>query len=169
MFNVTAILSALERANARYIVVGGFAVILHGHLRATADLDLVIDLSSDNCQRALQALSAVGLRPRLPVAMQQFADPVVRRDWVLHRNMLVFQLWDPANELRTVDVFVQEPMDFETMWAESVNKSIHGDNIRIASIPHLIEMKRKAGRARDLDDIAALEEIARHTEPGQPA
>ncbi len=63
MLNITTILSALERAHARYVVVGGFAVILHGHLRATADLDLVIELSPENC--TLQGTPVrIAARPR---------------------------------------------------------------------------------------------------------
>ena len=80
-FQVTTILKALADADVRYVTVGGFAVILHGHLRTTKDLDLVIDLEPGNCKRALEALSGIGLQPRLPVQMVDFADPEIRRDW----------------------------------------------------------------------------------------
>jgi hypothetical protein len=52
----------------RFVVVGGLAVILHGHLRATRDLDLVIDLEPSNCSRGLDALRGIGLRPRPDVS-----------------------------------------------------------------------------------------------------
>ena len=165
-FNLREIFKALADADAQYVIVGGMAVIMHGHLRATSDLDLVIGLQRENCLRALDALGSIGLRPRLPVALTDFADPAKREDWVQNRNMLVFQLWDPDNPERSVDVFVREPMDFSTMLAEAVVKDLDGIPIRIASIRHMIAMKRVAGRRNDLDDIEALREIAAET--GQP-
>ena len=165
-FNVRQIFAALNDAGVEYVVVGGFAVIMHGHLRATRDLDLVIGLAPDNCARALDALAGAGLRPRLPVAMSDFADPTTRRDWNENRHMLVFQLWDPANPVRSVDVFVREPFAIEEMLAEATMKEYDGVRIPVASIRQLIVMKSEAGRRNDLDDIEALREIARET--GEP-
>jgi hypothetical protein len=157
-FNLREIFQAL--ADCDYVVVGGLAVILHGHLRATRDLDLVIGLEPENCRKALHAMASIGLRPRLPVTMQDFADPAKREDWNRNRNMMVFQLWDPKNPERSVDVFVREPLDFPAMLAGAVIKDLDGVPIRVASIPHLIAMKQVAGRRNDLDDIEALRQIA---------
>jgi predicted nucleotidyltransferase len=162
-FNVREIFKALADAEARFVVVGGLAVLLHGHLRVTRDLDLVVGLEPSNCRRALDALSSIGLRPRLPIALQDFADPVKRQDWHDNRNMLVLQLWDPVNEERAVDVFVTEPIAFDELEAEAVSKDLDGVPVLIASIRHLIRMKQAAGRRRDLDDIEALRQIAKET------
>jgi len=56
---IEAVLDALNRARVRYLVVGGVAVVLHGYLRTTADLDLVIDLAPDNALQAVKALTAL--------------------------------------------------------------------------------------------------------------
>jgi hypothetical protein len=165
-FNIRQIFRALADARVDYVVVGGFAVIMHGHLRATRDLDLVIGLAPDNCARALVALEGIGLRPRLPVRLSDFADPDIRRDWIDNRHMRVFQLWDPVNPVRSVDVFVREPFAIGMMLSEATMKDYDGVRIPVASIRHLIAMKRAAGRRNDLDDIEALREIARET--GQP-
>ncbi|HEY2345763.1 MAG TPA: DUF6036 family nucleotidyltransferase [Xanthomonadaceae bacterium] len=165
-FNLREIFKVLSDSDVQYVVVGGLAVIMHGHLRATADLDLVIGLEPENCARALAALASIGFKPRLPVALSDFADPAKREDWVEHRNMLVFQLWDPGRPERSVDVFVREPMDFPIMWSDAVVKDLDGVPIRVASIRHLIALKRIAGRGKDLDDIEALRAIAAET--GQP-
>ena len=164
-FNIQQIFKALADAEVDYVVVGGLAVIMHGHLRATRDLDLVIGLETDNCSKAMTALSAIGLRPRLPVTMADFTDPAKRKDWVETRNMLVFQLWDPANPERSVDIFVREPLDFEAMFADAVVKDLDGTPIRVAAISHLIQMKQAARRPQDLDDIEALRTVA--AESGQ--
>ena len=165
-FNLREIFKVLADADVQYVVVGGLAVILHGHLRATADLDLVIGLERENCTKALEALASIGFKPRLPVALSDFADPAKREDWVENRNMHVFQLWDPTRPERSVDVFVREPMDFPILWSDAVVKDLDGIPIRVASIHHLIALKRMAGRRKDLDDIEALRQIA--DENGQP-
>lgn len=165
-FNLREIFGALAGADVQYVVVGGLAVILHGHLRATADLDLVVGLERTNCMRALDALASIGFMPRLPVELRDFADPAIREDWIEHRNMLVFQLWDPNSPERAIDLFVREPMDFSTLWSGGVVKDLDGVPIRVAAIRHLIALKQVAGRSKDLDDILALREIAQQT--GQP-
>lgn len=165
-FNVREIFAALDRAHARYIVVGGFAVILHGYTRFTHDLDLVIDLEPENCSSALEALEKAGLKPRLPVAMRDFAKPEIRQDWYQNRRMQVFQLWDPRNEQRSVDIFVREPVKFDELWRDSVVRDYDGVPIRIAGIAQLIAMKTKAGRPRDLEDIAKLQEIQDYAKSG---
>ncbi|MGH8398357.1 MAG: DUF6036 family nucleotidyltransferase [Gammaproteobacteria bacterium] len=162
-FNVHEIFAALDKTQVRYVVVGGLAVILHGHIRLTQDLDLVIDLEPVNCRKALEALESIGLKPRLPVVMQDFADPKKREDWYQNKHMLVFQLWDPKNAQRSIDVFVREPVQFGDLWRDSVIKVYDGLPIRIASIAHLIAMKTGTGRIRDQDDIEKLREIQNQT------
>lgn len=166
-FNLREIFKALADAEVDYVVVGGLAVILHGYLRATADLDLAIGLSPDNARRGMASLAAIGLRPRLPVALDDFADPAKRAEWRDTRNMQVFPLWDPANPLRSVDVFIDEPIAFDQLWQQAIIKDLDGVPVRVASIPHLIEMKQRAGRARDLEDIGKLRQIL-DTESGEP-
>lgn len=158
-FNVRQIFAALNEAGVDYVVVGGLAVILHGYLRATADLDLAIGFSSGNASRGMHSLASIGLQPRLPVALDDFAEADKRADWLRNRNMRVFPLWDPSNPLRSVDVFIDEPIGFDDLMGESVVKDMDGLKVRIASIPHLIEMKRRAGRPRDLEDIDKLQQI----------
>ena len=76
------VLAALERARVRYLVVGGVAVVLHGYLRTTLDLDLVLHLESENLDRALEAFAGLGFRPQAPVPLSSFADPHTRETWL---------------------------------------------------------------------------------------
>ena len=158
-FNIREIFATLNHAKVDYVVVGGLAVILHGYLRATADLDLAIGLAPDNARQAMQSLASIGLQPRLPLAMDDFADPSKRKDWLEQRNMLVFPLWDPTNPLRSVDVFIDEPIAFVSLLRDAVRKDLDGICVPVASIEHLVEMKRRAGRPRDLEDIDKLQQI----------
>ncbi len=54
---IEQVLGALNCAQVRYLVVGGVAVVLHGYLRTTADLDLVLHLERENALRAMRALA----------------------------------------------------------------------------------------------------------------
>ncbi|MBI2898430.1 MAG: hypothetical protein HYY06_33070 [Deltaproteobacteria bacterium] len=58
------VVRALNEDRVRYVAVGGLAVVLHGHARLTADLDIIVDLSPDEASRAMACLTRVGMRPR---------------------------------------------------------------------------------------------------------
>jgi len=58
--DVRTILSALNDANVRYLIVGGLAVVAHGYVRFTQDIDLVVQLERENVLRAMSALMAIG-------------------------------------------------------------------------------------------------------------
>jgi hypothetical protein len=153
------IFAALERAGVRYVTVGGVAVVLHGHARLTADLNLVVDLAPQPAADAVAALTAIWFRPRLPIDASGFADQSVRERWVMEQGMTVFSMWDPDDPLRSVDLFVEQPIDFEELWERSVAVDIEGTPVRVASIVDLIRLKRIADRPMDREDIAALEHI----------
>lgn len=155
------LLVALARANVRYVVVGGVAVLIQGHARLTADIDLVIDLHDANVRRAMDVLVARGLRPLLPVDAHAFADEGRRREWIETRNLTVFSMRDERNPLLVVDLFAREPIPFEELWSDADRVPLGSATIRVASIEHLIRMKRDTGRAQDALDIAELEAIAR--------
>jgi predicted nucleotidyltransferase len=153
MSAVRDVLRALTIAKVRYVVVGGVAVVLHGYMRATKDVDLVIDLAPAEARKALTVLREMGLQPTVPVDALQFADPEKRREWIEQKNMLVFQMRD---QRRNVDIFVDYPIPFDELWDQSLLLPIEDVTVRVASIPHLIEMKRRAGRPEDLIDIEKL-------------
>jgi hypothetical protein len=152
-------IKALNDADVRYVVVGGLAVVLHGHVRVTVDLDLVLDLAPVEARKAIDALLAAGLVPNVPVDATDFADPEKRAKWRSEKNMLVFQMRDPSDDFRRVDLFVEEPIPFHELWERSVLKPLETTHARVCSIQDLIRLKREAARHIDLSDIEALEVI----------
>ena len=154
------VLRAINEAGVRYLIVGGVAVVLHGHLRTTGDLDLVVELSPENLVRALDALEDSGFRPRSPVPVRSFADPEIRRSWVETKNLQVFSLWHPELPGFEVDLFVEEPFDFDQAWNRRVEVQLVGTTAMVVGLEDLLVLKRAAGRARDLEDVAVLEAIA---------
>jgi len=150
---------APSAADVRYVVVGGVAVVLHGHPRLTADLDLAVDLEPPAAQRAIGALTGLGLQPSAPVRAEDFADPDLRSAWKRERGMPVFSMVVTADPLRAVDLFVDEPIPFEELYARSVALDVAGTPVRVASIEDLITLKQRTGRLQDEADIAALREL----------
>ncbi len=165
MTSFEQVIAALNAANVRYLVVGGVAVVLHGHLRTTADLDLVVGLAPENARRAIEALRSLGFVPRAPVPAEQFADAATRRAWVSEKGLTVFSLASAALRGLEVDLFVQEPFDFDAAWSRAVRVRLDEAIATVASIDDLVALKRASGRPVDLEDVAALLAIAGRTAP----
>lgn len=142
------------------MLVGGLAVVLHGHLRATGDVDLIVDLKDREVEKTLAALEATGFRPYAPVPAREFANPEKRAAWARDKAMLVFSL-RPEAGVPMVDLFLEHPIPFDQLWAHSVLIRLRGVQVRVASIDDLIALKRMAGRPEDLGDVEALTEIKR--------
>jgi hypothetical protein len=125
----------------------------------TADIDLVVDLEPAAAELAIDTLTAMGLRPRVPVNPKAFADPVQRGKWIQERGMMVFNLYDPSDPLRSVDLFVESSIPFEELWSRAELIELPAGHVRVASIDDLIRMKETAGRPQDSADIEALEAL----------
>jgi len=151
--------STLEEHRIRYLVVGGIAVVLHGFIRATADLDLMVALDRDNLNAFLGIVKQRGYKPKVPVALEDFADPNNRRAWIQEKGMKVFSLYHPGKPRELIDIFVDEPIPFEEAYKQRKVMKIFSMSVSVINASHLIELKRKAGRPQDLEDIRALEDL----------
>jgi hypothetical protein len=160
------IFAALENGAIRYVVVGGMATVLHGYARLTADVDIVVDQKPDEALKAIRALTALGFVARAPVNPEDYADENVRRMWFDDKGMRVLSLWDPHNPMREVDLFVENPIDFDLLYERSQIVVLATSKVRIASIEDLIQLKRLANRPEDLRDIEALQAIRRSKRDG---
>ncbi|MBT3257334.1 MAG: nucleotidyl transferase AbiEii/AbiGii toxin family protein [Deltaproteobacteria bacterium] len=162
---IQQIVEALNNARVRYVVAGGLAVVAHGYLRLTMDIDLVIDLERDNLLRGLIALETIGYQPRLPVTKEQFAHLQTRECWIKDRNMMVFPLWNPsdANGM-VIDVFAKCPFDFADEYAKAKWMEIDGGpQVPFVGLDCLLKMKAAAARPKDLIDIEYLKKVRDET------
>ena len=158
--NLEKIFKTLNEAAVRYLVVGGMAVMAHGYLRMTRDLDLIIALDGENLVRALHVFEALGYRPNAPVALMDFADPAQRRLWQDEKGMMVYQLISDDLMDCPIDIFVEEPIAFTEMYPARVEYEL-SDTVRIPVIglKHLRQLKQAAGRPRDLLDLKELDQL----------
>jgi len=152
---------AFNRARVRYLVVGGVAVVLRGSDRLTADLDIMLDLEEGNLKRAIRVLSAMGFRPRAPVALKDFANAETRERWRREMGMLVMGLANDKDPLLSVDIMTESPIEFGPAYLRRETVRMSKLRVPVASVSDLIRMKRKSGRPHDLDDMAFLKAAAR--------
>jgi len=158
--NLEKIFCALNAAEARYLVVGGMAVMAHGFVRMTRALDLVVALDGANPKRVLKALGSLGYRPKVHVALMDFANPEKRAEWVAEKGMQVFQVVSDDLMDCPVDLFVEEPIPFAEMYAGRKEFSFSdGLSIPVVGLPQLKRLKAIAGRPRDLLDLEELSRI----------
>lgn len=117
----------------------------------------MLSLDPENVRKAMESLSVLGYRLRVPVAASDFADPAKRESWIRDKNMVVFQLVSDLHPTVAIAVFVQEPFPFDAEWAHADVRAISADlSARVVSLPTLIALKRAANRPTDLNDIQML-------------
>ncbi len=152
----------LNDADVRYVVVGGVATILHGYVRATADIDLIVDLQVEEAERVIRTLSDAGYKPRVPVDAIEFADAKKREEWVRTKGMTVFSMFHPEQPGLSIDLFAEHPIPFEELWERSQVIDVAGTDVRVCSLDDLLALKKLAGRNKDKDDIEKLQVIKKH-------
>jgi len=151
--------SSLNKASIKYMVAGGIAVNLYGIERATADLDIALELEKGNLLKFINVAEKLGLRPKIPVKLEDFIDPDKRKSWRVDKGMLVFSLYDPRNPFFLIDIFTEIPFDFDAIYKQ--RKKVKFENIFIPVVPikELIAMKEKSDRPQDRADVFYLKKI----------
>ncbi|MGC4030211.1 MAG: nucleotidyl transferase AbiEii/AbiGii toxin family protein [Tepidisphaeraceae bacterium] len=149
------VIKALNAAGVDYVVVGGVAVNLLGHVRATVDLDLIVAFEPDNIERLKKALTEAGYMARMPVDPAGLADDRTRAEWQ-SRNMVVYAFVRTAGPPHLVDVFIQHPIPYPDLKTRSQLSTLGTEPIRICALEDLFTLKRIASRPQDLNDIQQL-------------
>jgi len=149
----------LTDRQVKYAVAGGVALVLHGVVRLTADLDLIVDLGTENLRKFINVINELGYKPKPPVSAEDFINPLNRKVWKKEKGMEVFSFYHSTMPMNLIDVFVNEPIGFNEIESEIVIFKARDIQIPVISKKHLKALKRKANRPQDIADIEALEEI----------
>jgi hypothetical protein len=137
------ILLALSARKAKFLLVGAYAMAVHGYPRSTMDIDLWVMPSPENALLVLQALGDFGV----PLGDLTSED--------LQKEDIVFQIGVPP---RRIDILTSiDGLKFEDAFTQSVTVEIEGIPVHVLSVPDLITNKRATGRTRDLADVETLE------------
>lgn len=135
----------LNEAGVRYVVVGGFALALHGAVRATKDVDVLIEPTIDNARRALEALGQL----RFGIARELSPSEVIAKPLTIIGD-------DPRVDLLT--------LAWSVRYADAAPRvrkvEIEGVEIPFADIDTLIRSKQ-TGRLQDRADVETLEQLKR--------
>lgn len=136
------VLRELSVAEARFLVVGAFAVSFHAEPRATGDLDIFVEPSPENASRVYRALAAFGA----PLSELREED--------LRRPGLVFQMGVAPRRIDLLTALTG--VTFEEAWAEREYVTYGGVRAPVIGWRALIKNKLALGRPRDLEDVATL-------------
>jgi len=146
------IVDAFESAKLKYAVVGGYALALHGIVRATMDVDFVLTLKQSDYETAEKALGKINLQSRLPIRAQDVIK--MRLEYIENRNLIAWSFVDYKNPSRQVDILITK--DLKDLQTQKV--SVGGRKINVATLAELLQMKKEAGRPQDLIDIKSIKE-----------
>ena len=158
----------LAAAGVDHVVIGGFAVIAHGVIRATKDVDVCPSPARDNLERLAALLRELHARQVGEDALepQEFPlDPTNPEDLAQGGNFLV------ETDMGRLDIMqwvkgIGEDHAYAELAARAVVGEAFGVRIAVASLPHLRRMKRAAARQQDLQDLRALAEAHGEDEAG---
>lgn len=147
--DLAAVVRAAREAELPHVVIGGFAVVAHGHVRATRDSDLLIpdgQAADEAAHRFLSSIDAVRTRDGRPVGL---ADIAGREHLRVHSRHGIVDLLRGG----------LAPLDFETVDRHASDVELFGETVRIAGLESVVGFKRLAGRPQDHTDLRELEAI----------
>lgn len=155
IFRPDRLFARLSNAGVDYVVIGGVAAQAHGSPQFTGDVDICYSTDGQNLERLGEVLVTVGARLRGVAENVPFVpdERTLRRTQVLALNT-------PDGKLDVLAAPSGFP-GYSALAAEAVLVEWAGVTIKIASLKHLIAMKKAAGRPKDLIAVEELEAIQR--------
>lgn len=159
MLDYLAIFKRFNDAGISYLVVGGLAVNMYGIPRMTYDVDVLLDLEDENVKRFVGLMQEWGFKPKVPVAIMEFAEKEKREDWIKNKHMKAFNLVNPEWAIKEIDVIIDSPVDYTLGVRHARTLVLQGVPIPIVSIDDLIKMKEITDRQQDAADIRYLKEL----------
>jgi predicted nucleotidyltransferase len=142
------ILEGLNQAGVRYVLIGGIALIRHGVVRATRDVDAVFDPDPGNVVRIQELIDEWG-------ATRPDGSPIPAGTVVPQRSI---HLTTEAVDLDLVSE-TTAGIPFADLLARAETKRVDGVEAAICSLADLVAMKKAVGRERDLADLADLRAV----------
>ncbi|MBL8088975.1 MAG: hypothetical protein KF758_04660 [Anaerolineales bacterium] len=136
-------IQSLNDNEVKYLVVGGYAVALHGYPRYTKDMDIWVDMSAENAEKILKALDAFGFGS-LGIEASEFT---------IENQML--QLGNPPGR---IDLLTTLPgVEFSECYSSRTIIEVDGVSVNFIDLENLKKNKKATGRHQDLADIENLE------------
>lgn len=153
MTDFSRLIQVLASAGVEFILVGGAAATAHGSARLTLDLDVVYRRTEENIGRLCEAISPHkpylrGAPPGLPFLWDERTI----------RSGLNFTLTTSLGDLDLLGEITGGGR-FEDLAPHTIRMNLYGNDCLCLELERLIQVKRAAGRPKDLEAIAELETI----------
>lgn len=132
----------LNANQVKYLVIGGYAVAIHGHPRYTKDIDIWIEMSSENAQKLMIVLTEFGFGS-LGLNAEDFQAP----DQII-------QLGYPPNRIDLITT--PDGIDFAPCYQTKIEVKINDINVNFIDLKNLKKNKQASGRLQDLADLENL-------------
>jgi hypothetical protein len=134
----------LNDNQVKYLVIGGYAVAVHGHPRYTKDIDIWIEISEENAQKLVTALTQFGFES-LGLTSEDFQTP----------NQII-QLGYPPNR---IDLITNpDGIDFQTCYDSKIEVTLNDVPVKFINLDNLKRNKLASGRLQDLADLEKLQD-----------
>ncbi len=144
-----AFLELLNETGVEYLVIGGVAVIAHGHFRSTKDLDIWVRPEPENAKRVLKAVN-----------LFYGTDKGIDLNTFLMPRKIFFMGREPYR----IDVMNTIPgVQFEQCHPKSITVDLGGVSVPLIDVWSLIKNKRATGRTQDISDAEKLEALHNET------
>ncbi|MEO6720977.1 MAG: nucleotidyltransferase [Ferruginibacter sp.] len=138
-------IALLNKNQVKYVLVGGMAVVIHGHHRSTKDMDIFYERSIGNCEKLLKSINEFGLK---------YLD--ITQDDLMDVNGFIKLGYEPVR----IDLFCELPgVEFDEVYRQSIKYEDGGVLMQVIHVNHLIENKIAVGRLMDKDDVNKLRKI----------
>ena len=132
-----------KKHEVKYLVIGGFAVSIHGYPRYTKDLDICIEMSKENAERMVKVIGDFGFG-----SLQLTTEDFLKKDFITQLGHEPVRI-DILNDL--------DGVAFDVAWTNRKVISYEGVQIDFIGYNELLIVKAKAGRPQDIADIKKLE------------
>lgn len=139
------ILVELSRSKADFLLIGGWALAFHGHVRGTEDMDVLVRPNAENAKRVFAALAAFGA----PVASHKVTPGLFEQERYGYRFGVKPHL---VEVLTTID-----GVNFDEAFKGHQTVSVDGYDVPVIGYEALLQNKRASGRPKDLADVSWLE------------
>jgi predicted nucleotidyltransferase len=136
-------IQSLNDNKVKYLVVGGYAVAVHGHPRYTKDIDIWIQGSDENANSLIKAIEQFG-----------FGSLGLKKEDFLEQDQIV-QLGYAPNRIDLISH--ADGVDFETCYPDHIEVDIEGVHVNFIDLENLKKNKKASGRLQDLADLEKLE------------
>jgi hypothetical protein len=137
-------ITALNNNDVRYILVGGFAVILHGHARVTGDMDIWTEPTGENYNNLVKAFKDFGM-----TLFDMTRSNFLATD--------IFDVFSFGRKPVAIDIMTKvKGLDFNESYIHSRIFNDNGLPIRTLHFNDLIQAKNTSGRRKDMDDVDQL-------------